>query len=290
MPENRIRDDGDLRKWRTEIPNIIDDWGLDVYSFRLYVHLKRVAGDNGDCFQSTDSLAAACCMSAGAVSNAKQALKEAGLIEIELSENDHGGRKYHNITIKNIWPENFKKFLSSSRELASSPHEGSSSPHELASSPGELKKEPIKKEPIKKMVEYESEPDEIFSRMQHTCEQLIGRLCTPGDLPTIEAFIREGVLEEDIRSALAWRVEQKIRPVANIRQLEAGVLRSKAARTQAANAAAAPVSQNGNFIPGGLSQKGKMTEEAREASWRRTMAELEQRYQERDALAEEEEA
>jgi hypothetical protein len=95
----------------------------------------------------------------------------------------------------------------------------------------------IKKE-SKREVEYvEGDPDDVFPRMQHLCERLIGRLSTPADIPTIEVFLREGITEEDIQGALAWRVSQKLKPAANIRQLEAGVLRNKAARVQAASAA-----------------------------------------------------
>ena len=95
----------------------------------------------------------------------------------------------------------------------------------------------IKKEVKKEELEYEADPDEKFSSMRKLVETLTGRLCTPGDLPTLDKFAAEGVIEEDIRSALAWRVSQGLRPVANIRQLESGVLRNKASRVQAAAAA-----------------------------------------------------
>jgi hypothetical protein len=36
-----------MRKYRIEIPNLIDDAGLSVYALRLYVHLKRVTGAEG---------------------------------------------------------------------------------------------------------------------------------------------------------------------------------------------------------------------------------------------------
>jgi hypothetical protein len=81
----RVVDAGDLRLYRTEIPNLIDDMNLSVYAFRLYVHLKRVAGasNEGACWQSTRTLATHCGMSASKVSESKQELVDAGLIEIE---------------------------------------------------------------------------------------------------------------------------------------------------------------------------------------------------------------
>ncbi|GAF99333.1 unnamed protein product, partial [marine sediment metagenome] len=52
MEQNQVRSED--RAYFTMMPNIIDDMGLDPYAFRLYVHLRRVAGENGACWQSTD--------------------------------------------------------------------------------------------------------------------------------------------------------------------------------------------------------------------------------------------
>jgi hypothetical protein len=38
-----IFDEGDLRKYRTEIPNIVDDLALSPHAYRLYGHMKRSA-------------------------------------------------------------------------------------------------------------------------------------------------------------------------------------------------------------------------------------------------------
>lgn len=119
------------RKWYTMIPNIVDDMGLDPYAFRLYAHLRRVAGDTGACWQSTDTLAKHCKMGEGSVSKAKQALKAAKLIRIELRTRN--GTRYHHITIIDIWAKNMAVY-----EAARSQGEG-------AHSPGETKNIPSKK-------------------------------------------------------------------------------------------------------------------------------------------------
>jgi len=153
MASYQVADRGDLRKYRTEIPNSIDDMDLSVYAFRLYVHLKRVAGDSGTCWQSTETLATSCKMSKAMVSKVKNELVDKGLIHIDEEKLERGGRAAHHITINDIWLENFIKFAghepSSSDERSSSLYELPSSPHEQASSPGEIKNKPIKKEPIK---------------------------------------------------------------------------------------------------------------------------------------------
>jgi hypothetical protein len=116
------------RRWFTMIPHIVDDMGLDPYAYRLYGHLRRVAGENGACWQSTDTLAEHCKMSAGSVSNAKTALADAGLIKIEHKTKN--GTRYHHITIIDVWAKNRAAFTDS--------------PEEDARSPGETKKNPDK--------------------------------------------------------------------------------------------------------------------------------------------------
>ena len=41
--------------FRVEVPNMVDDMGLSVFAVRLYLRLKRVAGDSGRCYYSTAS-------------------------------------------------------------------------------------------------------------------------------------------------------------------------------------------------------------------------------------------
>lgn len=130
----RIRDDGDLRRYRTEIPNCIDDADLSVYAFRLYVHLKRVAGDEGTCWQSTRTLAEACKMSLAKVVDAKRELEAAGLIEIGKHATRSGPGD--TITIVDVWSENF------SRYGKRSPHEQSVRHTNAKRSPREQEEEP----------------------------------------------------------------------------------------------------------------------------------------------------
>jgi hypothetical protein len=96
----------------TMIPDLVGDLGLDPYAFRLYCHLRRVVGEPGAeagvCWQSTKTLAAACRMSAGRISEAKRRLVEEGLIRIEKRPGP-GGRHDH-ITLVDIWPANRRHF------------------------------------------------------------------------------------------------------------------------------------------------------------------------------------
>jgi len=137
--EYKICDAGDLRKYYFQTPNLIDDLPLSVYAFRLYCHLKRVAGDGGACFQSTKTLAEKCNMSSGSVSNAKAELLGADLITIEEVKRPDGST-YHSITIVDIWARNITAQAEPVHHM-NDPR----SPHERARSPRETKNNPIKK-------------------------------------------------------------------------------------------------------------------------------------------------
>lgn len=134
----------DLRKYRTELPNIVDDMELDPYSFRLYVHLLRVAGYEGECWQSTLTMSRSCKMSTGKISQCKQILFERGLICVESGT--RGTEETDTITIVNIWPENFAYFSKPKQEVIHHMNH-SDSPHESlmpkSDSPHETKKEPL---------------------------------------------------------------------------------------------------------------------------------------------------
>jgi len=127
MSDNTVVFEESPRTYYTRIPNLIDDSDLTPHAYRLYGHLRRVAGDTGACWKSTATLAKACHMSAGMVSKCKQELVTAGLIRIEEKHNEQG--QYHHITIVDVWHKNAAAY-------------GADSPDELPSSYSELPMEP----------------------------------------------------------------------------------------------------------------------------------------------------
>lgn len=132
------------RAYFTMIPNMVDDMALSVYAFRLYCHIRRVAGEGGACWQGTSTLAETCKMSAGKVSAAKQELAEAGLIQVEFKNAKN--YNYHHITVKDVWGANMAKYtVQDVKDSYLSPDEQYRSPGERHRSPGETKKNPVKK-------------------------------------------------------------------------------------------------------------------------------------------------
>lgn len=133
--KQKISDEGDLRKYRTELPNLYDDSDLTPYEFRLLAHYKRV----GLCYEGTRTTAKKCRMSTGKVSECRQSLATKGFIKLEKVDKKDG-TYYFNVTVKDMWAENFTRYT---RSLSEHPR----SPDEQTRSLSETKKEPIKKEP-----------------------------------------------------------------------------------------------------------------------------------------------
>lgn len=71
--------------FRTQIPNIIDDLGLDPFERALYVHYKRTCGENpqGYSNETTETIRKKLKMSAGQVSQARKTLAERGFIRMQ---------------------------------------------------------------------------------------------------------------------------------------------------------------------------------------------------------------
>ena len=136
----KVYDDGDLRKYRTEIPNMADD-DLDPYQYRLYAHYKRV----GNCWESVTTTADKCRMSRSKVIETRNWLHDNGWIVVE-----HRDNTTCLVSIVDRWGDNFLRYAKTTPQY-SSPNMDYPSPNMDYPSPNmDSKKEPINKEPIKK--------------------------------------------------------------------------------------------------------------------------------------------
>jgi hypothetical protein len=161
VEENHVTDEGDSRKYFTQIPNILFSLGLSPYALTLYVYFKKVAGERGACWQKTSTIAKATGMSGGMVTKAKAELsrlrqelgdepqgKAKPLIVITERVNKHGGKPGHIIKLTDIWPANIRSAKPISKDAeAISPHEIDRSQGEIAISPHEIKKNPSEEKP-----------------------------------------------------------------------------------------------------------------------------------------------
>ena len=129
----------------TMIPHIVEALDLTPYAFRLYAHLKRVTGENktGKCWKSTKTLAQACRMSAGSVSNAKKELENTYPPLIRIISKTKDNTPYHEITIIDVWQMNSDLGNGLPVHLVKTPLTRSCG--ELPRSCGETKKSTVKK-------------------------------------------------------------------------------------------------------------------------------------------------
>ena len=111
LEESRVNNQA-RKKFRVELPNVVDDLKLRPCAFRLYVHMRRVAGQSGECWQSTKTLAAACNMSTGSVSTAKKELlrRRPELGGVSLITERPTTRSSDCFGVTDIWDHNLARY------------------------------------------------------------------------------------------------------------------------------------------------------------------------------------
>lgn len=135
-----------------EVPNMADD-DLDIYSYRLYGHYRRVIGNNGSyCDESIRELAATCGISTGKVSEARRDLEKKGLIRVEDVPGPGRSIAGSRVYLVDVWAQNAARYrrqdadqdveretppTPSSHEQGCSSGERGCSWHEQGCSPGE---------------------------------------------------------------------------------------------------------------------------------------------------------
>ncbi len=125
------------------IPNIIDDLDLSPQEFRLYYHIKRVAGENGKCWQSIKTLSEICHLSQNTIIKCKRSLESKGLIKIKEIYGEHG--LCHEIEIVDIWDDN-KKY--SEEKYKPLKRDNACPSNEITLAP---QTEPLKKTPLRRL-------------------------------------------------------------------------------------------------------------------------------------------
>lgn len=103
-----------LHHYRTEIPNCVLKAKLDPYTFRIYCHIKMIAGDSGNCWQSIATIAKECDISECQVRRCISKLCEVNeflecplLIKIERKRKD-GNNETNVYRIVDVWKLNTK--------------------------------------------------------------------------------------------------------------------------------------------------------------------------------------
>ena len=112
MPEEHynIADNSDLRKYRTEIPNLVlDKLAGDKIALNLYVHIKRIAGPEGECWMSLRRLAKTVGASHEGVRKKLMLLMRGEFIE-EVGKRKVFGGYVRVFVIRDVWLRNMQHF------------------------------------------------------------------------------------------------------------------------------------------------------------------------------------
>jgi len=99
--DNQLIQNGTEEEYLTLFPNIIDDAGMDPYSFRLLIHYYRCKIT----WEETDLTALICDMSVKQVSNKRKELEAAGFIRTELQG------KAIMVWVVDIWEANMSHYF-----------------------------------------------------------------------------------------------------------------------------------------------------------------------------------
>jgi len=158
---NKIKDGSNDRIYRIEIPQIVWSICADTYEFTLWTVVKMIAGEAGECYLSTDDLAAAAMMSTGKASQCRKSLIKKGLMEGEIRKDPGYPQPVWHLTIPDLWPRNVswrqknhslldrittkREQRQSLHQMKASPGEEGTSLGEEGTSLGETKKEPERK-------------------------------------------------------------------------------------------------------------------------------------------------
>lgn len=160
--------------YRIEIPNLIDELELDVYEFRLYSKLKRVAGDSGTCFQSIKTLADGTKISERKVQQCLDSLSKGKnklgikLIKINYRKKSDGSNDTSLITIIDIWRVNGDHFRS--KIISTGAQDAPPLPHVMhpPGAPHADKQEPSEEEPVFVCSEHSSPQKDQISKVKLT--------------------------------------------------------------------------------------------------------------------------
>lgn len=108
MSRQKIRLDGEPRYFAM-IPNMATD-DLNPFQLALYVHYKRVAGENGQCEEGTRTTAQKTKMSMGKVNTTRRELAALGYIVLTEPATKNNPKETITIDIVNRWAENSARY------------------------------------------------------------------------------------------------------------------------------------------------------------------------------------
>jgi hypothetical protein len=97
-----------LKSYYTEVPRLVWAMCRNPFDLALWMVVKGIAGDDGECYLGRNDLAALAMMSAGQVSESRRYLIEAGLHKGEFRRDPGFPNRVWRLSIPDLWNENFE--------------------------------------------------------------------------------------------------------------------------------------------------------------------------------------
>lgn len=109
--------------YRTEIPNIVFEMGLDPFQLTVYLHIKKIAGDKGQCWRTVKNLSKLCNMSETKLKQCLTSLSKltTPLIKIIHRKKPDGSADTNLIHITDIWRVNGDHYRNPQEKIGGSP-------------------------------------------------------------------------------------------------------------------------------------------------------------------------
>jgi hypothetical protein len=223
MSEIHVQDLSSNHIYRTELPNLIFELGLDPYELSAYAAIKRAAGDKGQCIKSYDTLAihAGMCRRKLIPIIDKLCLINPilgkSLITKAKRLTEVGNSSTNLIQINDIWPDNFDHFK---KQIGGAQYAPRGAQDALGGVHGvhgggawrAPKEEPFKKNPIKKedIARSEAKPppskDFIFDHQENKFNGI-----TSQDKETWKTLYPDIDMDKEILKAEQWCISNPSR-------------------------------------------------------------------------------
>ncbi len=132
---NYIQEEYSDHTYRTEIPNIVFEMGLNPYELSAYCHMKRIAGDKGLCYKTCQKLSEDIGCHRSKFIEVKKSLQEKGLIRITHRKKEDGACTTDVITMIDLWPKNVEYMTNKRKQNVPPVANGDIPPSPMATPP-----------------------------------------------------------------------------------------------------------------------------------------------------------
>lgn len=106
MPDNKIKDDSSDKRYFMITPQLVWAISRSPYDYTLWNVIKMIAGEEGECYLSTEDLATLAMMSTGKVSQCRKYLIKEGLLTGTIRRDPGYPQPVWHLRIPDLWQRN----------------------------------------------------------------------------------------------------------------------------------------------------------------------------------------